>query len=148
MTISTDQLATWSHQGAVATARATHKRIRVVIEAGSYPVGTHFDTFLQGSYCNDTNLRGDSDVDVVVELDSVVAPDTSGLPDYQKIDFNSAYPAAAYGLIEFHKQVAAVLASAFGKANVTVDNKRRKAVVQAVGGESVRQRLADGHVVS
>ena len=39
----------------------------------------NYDFYLQGSYHNDTNLNGDSDVDVVLELKSAIRRDWSSL---------------------------------------------------------------------
>lgn len=123
MTISDSQLETWCHQGAVTTAKATHERVRRAIEAGRYPADVAFDTFLQGSYRNDTNIRGDSDVDVVAELQTTFTPDTGQLPAMQAAAVASAYPKATYSLFDFHRDVEAALVDAFGRQNVTVDNK-------------------------
>ena len=40
--------------------------------------------FLQGSYKNDTNVYGDSDVDIVIYTDAVYYSDTSNLPVRRK----------------------------------------------------------------
>ena len=40
-------------------------------------------SYLQGSYRNDTNIRGDSDVDLVLELNSVFKHDASVLSEYE-----------------------------------------------------------------
>lgn len=76
MPIPESQLETWSHQGAVTTAKATHESIRNALTASTSPVrqlvaNGSVNIYLQGSYKNDTNIRGDSDVDIVVELNSI-----------------------------------------------------------------------------
>jgi hypothetical protein len=40
-----------------------------------------FKIFLQGSYKNDTNVYGDSDVDVVIRLDEIYYTDLDQLPE-------------------------------------------------------------------
>jgi hypothetical protein len=65
--IAENQLETWASQGPTAQFTDTYNRIRTrLLDAGApYPVaGT--DVFLQGSYTNDTNVYGDSDVDIVL----------------------------------------------------------------------------------
>ena len=44
--------------------------IREALDTYEWPAEIKYDVFLQGSYTNDTNLRRDSDVDVVVQLAS------------------------------------------------------------------------------
>lgn len=71
MGIPEQQLETWSHQGAITSSADTHKSIRAALEAYEWPEGMSYDAYLQGSYANSTNIRGNSDVDLVVETDSV-----------------------------------------------------------------------------
>jgi hypothetical protein len=75
------QLETWSKQGAIAAAEATHKSVRAALDRFSWPEGVEYDAYLQGSYRNSTNIRGNSDVDLVVELTSVAY---SNLTDEQR----------------------------------------------------------------
>jgi hypothetical protein len=72
MPIPESQLETWSHQGATVTAKRTHESIRAALQADTSPLRDRISSgavnlYLQGSYKNDTNIRGDSDVDLVVE---------------------------------------------------------------------------------
>ena len=84
MPIPESQLETWSHQGAVTTAKQTHESIRNVLNSHTWQSGVNFEDYLQGSYRNTTNIRGDSDVDVVTQLNSTFKSDLSELPDYQQ----------------------------------------------------------------
>jgi tRNA nucleotidyltransferase (CCA-adding enzyme) len=73
MPIPESQLEIWSHQGAVTASKTTHESIRIALSANTSPIRQRVaaggvEIYLQGSYKNDTNIRGDSDVDVVVEL--------------------------------------------------------------------------------
>ncbi len=79
MGIPESQLETWSHQGATNTAQATHDSIRYALTQYSFPDGVSYDVYLHGSYRNSTNIRGDSDVDLVVQLDSTFSFDISDL---------------------------------------------------------------------
>ena len=68
MPIPESRLSRWSrHQAATAFTQA-HLPIRAALDAYSWPPDIKYEVFLQGSYKNDTNLGGDSDVDVVVRL--------------------------------------------------------------------------------
>ena len=70
MGIPESQLETWSHQGAITTANATHESIRNALNSYEFPDGVDFEVYLQGSYKNDTNIRGDMDVDLAVQINS------------------------------------------------------------------------------
>lgn len=68
--ISESRLRKWAHRGSQDASKRTHEAIRKALD--QYPplskVRYAFD--LQGSYKNDTNIQDDSDVDVVLELQS------------------------------------------------------------------------------
>jgi tRNA nucleotidyltransferase (CCA-adding enzyme) len=81
MAIPLAQLVTWSNQGAVTTSSAAYASIKHALTKNTSPlVGKGLDIFLQGSYANDTNIYGDSDVDVVVFYDETFHYDWSQLP--------------------------------------------------------------------
>lgn len=123
MAIPNRQLATWSHQGATTTAKATHESIRRALSQHSWPSGVSFDVHLQGSYRNDTNIRGDSDVDIVAELTSAFRPDLSALAPDQAAAQRAAYSNASYGWSEFRRDVLAALRSYYGTAAVAEGKK-------------------------
>src|SRR5713226_4354029 len=92
MAIPESQLATWSHQGAITTAAATHASIRSALGAPSSPIQSmDYEAFLQGSYKNDTNIRGDSDVDLVAQLNSSFQRDLSALTDPERELFQQTF---------------------------------------------------------
>lgn len=116
MTIPDSQLETWSKQGSVVQSRDTYATVKSALEDKNSPYWLNaFETFLQGSYGNDTNVYRDSDVDVVMRLDSTFYHDAYALPADQYRAFEGAYPGtAAYGLDSFKKDVFSWLASKFG----------------------------------
>jgi hypothetical protein len=65
--IAESQLDTWASQGPTAQFTDTYNSIRDnLLDSGAlYPLA-QTEVFLQGSYKNDTNVYGDSDVDVVL----------------------------------------------------------------------------------
>lgn len=65
--ISEEQLVRWTQQGAITTAQRAHEKVRNAVDSIRWYVPKPI-VYLQGSYRNSTNIRGDSDVDVVVEL--------------------------------------------------------------------------------
>ena len=79
MSIPESTLAKWSHHKAGTAFKQAHVPIRKALEAHRGLSQFKYEVFLQGSYKNDTNLGGDSDVDVVVRLSSKLKPAVADL---------------------------------------------------------------------
>ena len=128
MAIPDTQLETWSHQGAVTTASATNSAIQNALHAQNSPVsGKDFDVYLQGSYKNSTNIRGDSDVDIVVQLNSTFQYDLSTLSEGEKRLFGQTYPTnATYLWRNFRDDTLRALRAYFEAQNVAEGNKSIK----------------------
>lgn len=117
MAIPEAQLDTWSHQGSVTQSSDTYARLKGVLEANTAPyAGRNYVSFLQGSYGNDTNIWADSDVDVVMRLDSTFYRDIDALPEDDKARYKAAFSDAEYGYNDFKRDVVAQLRDAFGDA--------------------------------
>lgn len=116
MAISENQLETWSHVGSQQQSAATYQTIRSVLEHPDAPyAGRGIEVFLQGSYGNDTNVRGsESDVDVVICLTDVFNSDISGLDPAEKEAYEANHSPANYGLKEFKFEVVSWLKANFG----------------------------------
>lgn len=71
MSIPESQLQTWTGQGSVTNSASTHTVLRNALAAHKWPSVMNYTDYLQGSYANTTNIRGDSDVDIVVECTSI-----------------------------------------------------------------------------
>jgi hypothetical protein len=82
-----------------------------------------YETYLQGSYPNYTNIYGNSDVDLVVEFRSIFSKNLSSLTESQKQEFDTKYADAKYTLAAFKLAVIEQLKSCFGESNVKVGNK-------------------------
>jgi hypothetical protein len=121
MPISESQLQTWANQGAVTTAKQTHESVRYALDSSTWPQGVSYDIYLQGSYKNDTNIRGDSDVDIVVELTSAF---WSNLTENEKESLGLT--PASYQWEEFRRDVLARLISYYGSAQVSEGNRALK----------------------
>ena len=74
-----------------------------------------YDPYLQGSYRNDTNIRGDSDVDLVVQLSSAFYHDLSALSTADVAAFNAAYGSSQYGWAQFRSDVLDALVAYYGR---------------------------------
>ena len=126
MPIPESQLGRWSHHGAQDTAKNTHERIRRVLAAHQWPPGMTYDFYLQGSYRNDTNIRGDSDVDVVLEMQSTFIYDISALNVFdQQVVLSTIYP-PTYDWGDFRQETIEALVAGFDAAAIEPRNKSIK----------------------
>jgi hypothetical protein len=123
MAIPEKQLQTWSNQGAVQTSANTHKSVTNCIDKVNWNKDVNYETYLQGSYPNYTNIYGNSDVDLVVEFRSIFSKNLSVLTESQKQEFDSKYADSKYTLAAFKLSVIEQLKSCFGESYVKVGNK-------------------------
>lgn len=133
MSLSETQLQTWSNLGATTTAEQTYTSVKAALNSSNSRIrDKSYDVYLQGSYRNKTNIRGDSDVDVVVELQSVFLNDLSNLDQEAVSRFNASFSNADYSWHDFHADVLATLTEYYGGGRVEAGNKSIK--VQTSGG--------------
>lgn len=122
MAILESQLETWSHHGAVTTAKLTANSIKNAFDSyTNWSDHIDFEVFLQGSYKNDTNIRGDSDVDVVAQLSSTFY---SNLSDDEKRILGIT--PASYSWSDFRSDVLKALTTYYGQNSITEGNKTLK----------------------
>lgn len=115
MSIPESQLDTWAHQGSIMQSSTTYNTIKKSLEsADSDYAGKDYTVFLQGSYGNDTNIYSESDVDIVIRLNSCFYHDLENLPEDQKAAFEKTHSDATYGYFEFKKDVMAFLDKTYG----------------------------------
>ena len=72
-------LAQWSHHRSAKASKQAHVSIRNALADSDHLKQFRYEVFLQGSYKNRTNLRRDSDVDVVVRLAYKLNPGVASL---------------------------------------------------------------------
>jgi len=125
MPISESQLEIWSRVGSGPGSRDTYNSVRTaLLDAKAVYKDKDFDVFLQGSYGNDTNIYGESDVDTIIRLDSIYGYDISALTLGQQTAFLLAAGAnSTYTFAEFKAGVVTRLTNAFGQDSVTPGNK-------------------------
>ena len=116
MQINENQLKTWANISAQKSSTATYKSIQHALAQHSWPYEMSYSVYLQGSYKNSTNIRGDSDVDVIVEADNIFFYDEYHSPDYLR------FRKASYGWREFRAEVKSALMAHYG--NNTVKESR------------------------
>jgi len=126
MAIPESQLDTWSRQGTTASATALYERIRTALQNDIALQGRNFDVFLQGSYRNSTNIRGDSDVDVVAMLTDTYMPEYGALDAYTKTAVEGSSSSATYTLTDFRRDVSNAIRRAFPSHNITEGGKSIK----------------------
>lgn len=120
-------METWSRPGAGVGSRDTYQTVRkALLDPDAGYAKKEFDVFLQGSYGNDTNIYAESDVDVVIRLDSIWRGDVSKLPADQQAAYHATYPNATYTFEEFRRSVVSRLTDAFGDTSISAGNKATK----------------------
>jgi hypothetical protein len=113
------QFDTWSHQGAIDSSKKTYASVQCALGQSQRLPIHNYDIFLQGSYGNDTNIRSDSDVDLVVTLNDAFRQDVSQLTPSELFLYNSSFSTATYAFPQFRKDVLDQLNSYYGRPLVT-----------------------------
>ena len=141
--IAESQLDIWASQGPTAQFTDTYNRIRdnLLDRGAPYPL-VDMEVFLQGSYKNDTNVYGDSDVDIVLCHTSAFFKDLSRLsPDDRRAYDAAAGGAVTYGYVDFKRDASAYITRLYNNVNAG------KKAVYIPGGNSGR-RNADVLIAS
>lgn len=82
-----------------------------------------FTPYLQGSYSNKTNIKEDSDIDVVIEMTSTFRGETSSLNQYELSEYHRFFSNSQYTYNQFRADVLSTLIKEFGQNNVENHNK-------------------------
>ena len=127
MAIPETQLEKWSHLGATVGSANTHNSIRIALSKHLWQEGMNHDAYLQGSYRNYTNIRGNSDVDLVVESSNVFRSNLSE-DEKQRLKMRPG----RYNYWDFRGEVLQALTSYYG-AN-SVDTSGQKSIKIASSG--------------
>lgn len=139
MAIPETQLIIWSNSGAAVGSADTYKQIKTVLESTNAAyAGQDFNVFLQGSYGNSTNIYSESDVDVVIELQSAYIFNIDFLPiEQQAVMLQTINGGIIYGVDQFKRHVFDHLKAKFGNdvvmgkraINIKENSNRRSADV-------------------
>ncbi len=126
MPISIEQLEKWaSPPSAAETERIRHTRqlIEDVLDRhlpGNQIKSAHalnsfnYEVYVQGSYANSTNIGGESDIDIVVQLNSIFSSDLAQLPPLERALHDQTHRNVNYKAFEFKDHVFTALKAAFG----------------------------------
>lgn len=131
MGIPESQLKTWANQGAVAMSAATYEAVQQALGKYAWGSDVRYEVYLQGSYKNSTNIRGDSDVDVVVQLNSTFYYDESDLPEPDLSIWRGSVSKSTYEWSAFRDDVLKSLRDYFGSSSVKVGSKSIKVIGNA-----------------
>ncbi len=115
MSIPESTLAKWSHHGAGTAFKQAHVPIREAMDAYEDLSEFKYKVFLQGSYKNDTNLGGDSDVDVVVRLSSKLKPSVAALTG-ERLQKNGSHRFVLQQWQSFREHALKAMRARFGNA--------------------------------
>lgn len=138
--IPPSKLRQWSKSGPSTSPKRTKDALSKALRNSSRldQDGVEYRIFLQGSYKNHTNIHGDSDVDIVIQVTNPYRRDSSGLlRDTESVYANGQR--ADYGFREFKRDVVAALREEYGASAVQVDDK----AVKVRAGDSALQIDAD-----
>jgi hypothetical protein len=138
MAIPESQLEIWSAQGGTGVFRDTYNHLKETLDNRSAPYANRlFRVFLQGSYENDSNTHGESDVDTVVMLTSTFHYSLSNLSPQEVQNFHAAYPTnATYEWADFKREVSAWLQDQY---RGFVDTTRNKVIAIDRNGRLPRE---------
>jgi hypothetical protein len=117
MAIEESQLDTWAKQGPKQQFVDTYGSVRTVLTSTSSPYHgkRSYDVHLQGSYGNDTNVYGDSDVDIVICTSDTFGYDLSHLPqEQQDLYRRSTSPDVQSAFVAFRDEVISWLRDYYG----------------------------------
>lgn len=124
MAINNNQLQIWTNAPGGTKIHHTHEQIRTALSQSEALHVRSYEVYLQGSYANSTNIKSDSDVDVVVQLNSTFSPNTTSLTPFQKNLFDLTYQNASYQWLDFRRDVISALTSYFGTQKIKTDGNK------------------------
>jgi predicted nucleotidyltransferase len=120
MTTNAQQHLSWTSRGADTAAQATYASIRVALK--EIMTRRDVEVFLQGSYANHTNVRADSDVDIVVMTKQVFTGDFNTLSYTSRLVWDRL-PTATYSVAQLRIDVYDALKEYYGESRVHIRNK-------------------------
>ncbi|MBK9334689.1 MAG: nucleotidyltransferase [Ignavibacteria bacterium] len=118
MPVLKQQLEVWSHQGAIVKSKVTADSVKNALNNYEHFPTSDYTVYLQGSYKNDTNIRGESDVDVIIQLNKTFFNNLT--PDQKKM---LGLTPADYLYNKYREDVYTALTNYFDERNVTVESK-------------------------
>ena len=115
MPIPESRLSSWSHHRSGQASAQANVAIRRALDRHTWPPGARYQVFLQGSYQNGTNLSGDSDVDVVIQLMSRIRPGVAALSSAE-LSVDDSHKFALDRWRSFRREALNAMRAGFGNA--------------------------------
>ena len=110
--------------GSVTQSGNTYHTIRkALLASNANYADKSFEVFLQGSYGNTTNIYAESDVDVVIRLDSIFRSNITDLSLTERQAYHRLFPNATYPFSDFKAGVFAALVNSFSNNALKAGNK-------------------------
>ena len=107
------QLSRWATAPSETEETKCQNAVQRIKDAIENRFNSQVSVFLQGSYKNRTNVRKDSDVDIVARHNDIYFPDITGLSEEDKITYNKLHTDAIYTFSQFKTDVQSALESVF-----------------------------------
>ena len=123
MPISESILTNWAAHVPSQDSEDTHLAVRRALSNHAWPHRMTYELYLQGSYRNTTNVRNDSDIDLVAELTSSVYNDLRRLDSGAQLRVKSRYSSAEHTITDFRRAILKALIASFGDSSVKDGNK-------------------------
>jgi hypothetical protein len=134
MSIPSAQLSAWSNRGAITTSSEAYRSVQVALKKEGSPLANlDVEVFLQGSYANATNIRADSDIDVVVFYDDTFVPDKTKLSPAEIQRYDSTHSEATYKWAQLRDDTIRALQQHFTVGAVTPGTKAIAVATRAGG---------------
>lgn len=122
MNVDEEQFARWAKAPSETEEGKCQHTVSRITEALRSKFDNRISVFIQGSYKNRTNVRLDSDVDVVVRLDDIYFGDISEMDEADKQKYNEI-PDSDYTFKQFKDDVQRTLESEFESGTIERHNK-------------------------
>lgn len=123
MTITRSDIQSWTNVGAKDAAASTYLAVQTALDRWTALKQYDYEVFLQGSYANATNTRGDSDVDIVVMLKSAYMPNIERLSVPERVHYEASRTPASVTVATFRSVVNDALVDYFGSPRVKPKDK-------------------------
>src|SRR3990172_2917044 len=105
MKFAEDQLTTWAKPPSETEEEKCRNAVDQITKAIRDKFGDDVSIFLQGSYKNRTNVKRDSDVDIVVRHDGYYFYDLGSLTPEEKAAYEASSIPAKYTFYQFKNDV-------------------------------------------
>lgn len=131
MNFTEQQLINWSRPVSTTEDQRCQNAINQVTAALKSKFGNKVSIFLQGSYRNNTNVRQNSDVDIVMRYDKAYYSDLQRLSEKDKMTYNTQKISAGYDFDELKADTEAALKNVFNS-----DVERKNKCIQVNGNSN------------